>query len=398
MATEPVKSSEPDRPQPPPANSLPPSAHSSAAAPHPAVPAPQPSSRRWWFLGIAVLVVAAAIFYGIPLVHEALTTVSTDDAYVNGHVTFVAPRVVGQVTQVLVDDNNRVRTGDLLVQLDDKPYRVIVELKEAALAGAKADLLAAHTKVRGYAGQVRGARWKLQHAIEDVHNQVAALRAKVATLATKQAALARAEADFRRGQELLASKAISREDFDQRQEAYQVAKAQVQAALEDVYESRVALGLPSVPPNNAPLETVPPDIDQTASSVREALFPLFQSAAQLGIVPSSYELTPDQTVAEFKQRDPKGDIDKIYTHLLKEAPPVKQAEASLAQAQADLDQAKLNLSYCNVYAEIDGVVTRRNVNPGNNVQVGQALMALRSIKVWVDANFKETQLGELRRV
>jgi membrane fusion protein (multidrug efflux system) len=69
----------------------------------------------------------------------------------------------------------------------------------------------------------------------------------------------------------------------------------------------------------------------------------------------------------------------------------------LAQAQRNLDQAKLNHRYCDIVAEIDGVVTRRNVNPGNNVIVGQSLMAVRSLtEIWVDANFKETQLAQLR--
>jgi membrane fusion protein (multidrug efflux system) len=76
---------------------------------------------------------------------------------------------------------------------------------------------------------------------------------------------------------------------------------------------------------------------------------------------------------------------------------VKQAEAHLQVAQANLDQAKLNLSYCNVVADIDGVVTRRSVNPGDQVIAGQGLMALRSLTdIWVDANFKETQLRNLR--
>jgi membrane fusion protein, multidrug efflux system len=74
-----------------------------------------------------------------------------------------------------------------------------------------------------------------------------------------------------------------------------------------------------------------------------------------------------------------------------------QAEAKLETAERDLDQAKLNLRYCEIVAEIDGVVTRRNVNPGNNVVAGQGLMAIRSLdEIWVDANFKETQLQDLR--
>jgi membrane fusion protein (multidrug efflux system) len=124
---------------------------------------------------------------------------------------------------------------------------------------------------------------------------------------------------------------------------------------------------------------------------------LIQSAAELGVFPSSYDLTPKKLVAEFVRRDPQGDIDRIYAKIAEEAPAVKQAEAKLLQAQRNLDQADLNLSYCRVFAEIDGVISRRNVNPGNNVQAGQQLMALQSVHdIWVDANFKETQLAALR--
>jgi membrane fusion protein (multidrug efflux system) len=83
--------------------------------------------------------------------------------------------------------------------------------------------------------------------------------------------------------------------------------------------------------------------------------------------------------------------------LIKESPDIKLAAAKRDQAKSDLDQAELNLRYCDVLAEIDGVITRRNVNPGNNVQAGEGLMAIRSLtEIWVDANFKETQLRNLR--
>jgi membrane fusion protein, multidrug efflux system len=102
-------------------------------------------------------------------------------------------------------------------------------------------------------------------------------------------------------------------------------------------------------------------------------------------------------LAEFYKRDPSRNIDSIFAELLKNAPAVKQAEAKLSEAEANLNQAKLNLSYCDVVAEIDGVVTRRNLNPGDQVLAGQQLMALRSLTdIWVDANFKETQLAKLR--
>jgi membrane fusion protein (multidrug efflux system) len=176
-----------------------------------------------------------------------------------------------------------------------------------------------------------------------------------------------------------------------------VAKAQVTQTLENVLQARVALGLPAKPPAGTSLADVPADLDQTFSSVRQAQSYLLQSAAQLGIVPSSYNLTPKQMLDEFYRRDPTGDLDRIYAAVIKNAPSLKQAETNLMQARRDLDQAKLNLRYCTVFAEIDGVITRRNVNPGNNVQVGQSLMAIRSLRdIWVDANFKETQLRNLR--
>src|SRR5262249_2577900 len=138
------------------------------------------------------------------------------------------------------------------------------------------------------------------------------------------------------------------------------------------------------------------DLDQTFSSVKQAQASLLQAAAQIGVF-DSFNKSPKQMVADFYKRDPQGDIDRIYAKLLLDAPVIKQAEAKLAQARRNLDQAKLNLRYCDVVAEIDGIVTRRNVNPGNNVVVGQSLMAVRSLtEIWVDANFKETQLANLR--
>jgi membrane fusion protein (multidrug efflux system) len=99
----------------------------------------------------------------------------------------------------------------------------------------------------------------------------------------------------------------------------------------------------------------------------------------------------------LEQFEKLGDIDQTFAQFTANAPAVKQAEAKLEAAKRDLAQAELNLRYCDITAEIDGVVTRRNVNPGNFVQVGQNLMAIRSLnEIWVDANFKETQLRDLR--
>ncbi|MBV9559509.1 MAG: HlyD family secretion protein [Bradyrhizobium sp.] len=342
-------------------------------------------------MAIAVLVV------GVPRIFRALNTVSTDDAYVNGYVTFVAPRVAGQVARVLVDDNNRVKKGDVLVELDPEPFQVQVAIKQAALDAAQADLVVAEANVRAAVAQARSHRFKLARAIEDVDNQIALIRARVATWEQSKATMALAQAEFDRAARLLSTKVVSAEEFDQRREALDVAKAQVTQAFENILQARVALGLPAEAPQGASLGDVPPDLDQTFSSVREALAALIQSAAPLGVVPSSYDLTPKQTLAEFYKRDPGGKVDRIYAEIIKNAPALQQAKANLLRAQRDLDQAKLDLRYTTIVAEIDGVITRRNVNPGNNVQVGQSLMAIRSLRdIWVDANFKETQLRNLR--
>src|SRR5437870_2232185 len=119
---------------------------------------PRYSRRKWLLLGAIVVALGVTAYFVIPAAGTALNTVSTDDAYVNGHMTFVAPRVMGQVSRVLVDDNLRVKEGELLVELDEKPYQVQVAIKEAALASADADLAAAQAQVRALVGQVRSNR------------------------------------------------------------------------------------------------------------------------------------------------------------------------------------------------------------------------------------------------
>jgi membrane fusion protein, multidrug efflux system len=343
---------------------------------------------------LAALVLAGIGIFGVPAIQLALNTVSTDDAYVNGHVTFVAARVSGQVAQVMVDDNNRVHKGDVLARLDKEPYQDAVAVKTAAVNAAKADLQAATAAVRGVEAQARSLRWKLQYAMEDVENRVALLHARVAALDKSQATLKLAQVEFARAEQLLPSSDISRQEYDRRQAALSVAQAEVTQAMADVHQIRVSLGL-AAQPESGDLAEVPSDLDQTFSAVREAQAALIQMAAQLGVI-HSYAQSPKQMVEQFEKQD-QGDVDRALAGLTENAPAVKQAQANLESTNRDLIQAELDLRYCDVVAEIDGVVTRRNVNPGNNVLVGQNLMAIRSLsEIWVDANFKETQLRDLR--
>ena len=374
----------------------------SAGEPHSAVPpTPKPSAgqanhRRPWLIPVGILVAAVALYVGLPIIVRALNTVSTDDAYVNSHATFVAARVPGQVMKVLVDDNNRVAKGDLLVQLDKEPYQVQRDLKQAAVESAQADLLATEDEVRGIAAEARSNRYKLQHAIELVDNEIAKLRAAVASYESEKATLELAKANLERGEKLVPTGAISKEEFDTRTRQMKVAEANVKQSLEQVHQIRVGLGLPAEP-KGGDLTEVPPNLDQDFSTVRQALAEVLHSIAPLGMVPSSYDAPPRKIIEEFLNRDPQGNLDRIYAKLIREAPLIKQAQSKLLQAKRDLEQAELNLRYCDVWSEIDGVVTRRNVNPGNNVQAGQALMVVRSLtEIWIDANFKETQLANLR--
>ena len=342
---------------------------------------------------LGALILAAVGILGIPWIRLALNTVSTDDAYVNGHVTFVAPRVSGQISRVLVDDNYRVQKGELLAELDKEPYQIAVSQKRAAVDTAEADLQAATAEARGIEAEALSRRWKLQRAVEDLDNQIALLHARVAALDKSKATLALAQVDFNRAKQLLGTPAESRQQYDQAQKALSTADAQVNEALAEVYQARASLGLPAQPERGADLGQVPPDLDQTYSSVLAAQADLIQSAAQLGVI-HSYAQRPKQMLDEFEKH---GDIDRYFAQITTDAPAVKQAAAKLEAANRDLAQAELDLRYCDIVAEIDGVVTRRNVNPGDYVQIGQNLMAIRSLSdVWVDANFKETQLGDLR--
>ena len=129
--------------------------------------------RKWLLLAGTMAALAVGAYFLVPWVHTALSTVSTDDAYVNGHVTLVAPRVPGQVMKVLVDDNQRVKKGDLLVQLDKEPFQVLVSLKRAAVRVAEANLAAAESGARGLGAQLGAQRWKLQNASEQVDEEMA---------------------------------------------------------------------------------------------------------------------------------------------------------------------------------------------------------------------------------
>jgi membrane fusion protein (multidrug efflux system) len=159
--------------------------------------APKPKRKRRLRIWVAAIAGVLLVVFGVPWIQHSLNTVSTDDAYVNSYVTFVAPRVAGQVLRVLVDDNDRVNKGDVLVELDPEPFQVQVEIRQAAVDTAQANLVLAQATVRSLLGQARSQRFKLTRAIEDVDNQIALIRARVATLEQSKATLALAQAELK---------------------------------------------------------------------------------------------------------------------------------------------------------------------------------------------------------
>ncbi len=129
-----------------------------------------------------------------------------------------------------------------------------------------------------------GDRFKLVNSMETVDDQVAQIQQRVASLEKARATLVLAQQEYRRGEDLL-TKVISEEDMDQKRADLGVAESGISEALENVHESRVALGLPAELEANHALGEVPANLDQTYSVVRETLADLLQSAAQLGISP-----------------------------------------------------------------------------------------------------------------
>jgi membrane fusion protein (multidrug efflux system) len=346
-------------------------------------PPDMPRARRWPWSEITLVRLAVLITAGVIVVLFATqwdrwvglaVRQVTDDAYVRGDITPLSAQVEGYVRRVPVDDFQRVKQGELLVQIEDDDYR-------AKVAQAEADLYAAKAEARGIEAEARSRRWKLQRAVEDLGNQIALLHARVAALDKSKAVLTLAQIDFSRAKQLLGTPAESRQQYDRAQRALSTADAQVNEALAQVYQARASLGLPAQPISGEDLGQVPPDLDETFSSVLEAQADLIQSAAQLGVI-HSYAQSPKQMLDEFAKQ---GEIDRYFAQLTTEAPAVKQAEAKL-------DLAKINLGYTRLTAPAGGEVSERDVRPGQYVHAGSQVITVVPDNVWVVANYKETQL------
>jgi membrane fusion protein, multidrug efflux system len=361
----------------------------------PAAVQPRRLLPRLLWLGGLVVLAALAIFLAFPWWSYRQTHSITEDAFVEAHIINVAPQTVsGHIVRFLVEENDRVEKGDLLVQLDREPYQVQVDIKRAALLVAEKNLAAAVAQARGMAAQTRSSLYKLTNAMEDVNNQIANLGADVATLNSRKASLELARANRERGEELAPSGGISKEDLDVRRHAVKVGEASVEQALQKVYADRVALGLPAQPKKGHDLTEVPPDLAQNFSTVRQAVEDTLKSAAQLGYLPTSWDVTPEQLKEEFYRQDRKRNVNAIYAKLIDSSPAVMQARANLQQARSDLDQALLNLRYTRLCAPFPGVVVKRYLNLGDFASPGVAILSMYNPELtYVTANLEEDRLS-----
>jgi membrane fusion protein (multidrug efflux system) len=319
-------------------------------APAASVPAAPPVKRSKAKIVFPALIGAAALIGGGVYLHGRGKE-TTDDAFVESHVANVAPRVPGQVLHVLVKDNQAVKAGDVLIELDDRDAtarehaaKADLESAQATLAASNAQMLLAQHSVDAGLRQAKGG---VTQAFAMSGSSKANIDQARADLVAAQSRAALTTMDLGRAEKLTTDGAVAQAELDRR-------KAENDQALASVDQAKARLSAASVGMLNA------------GGSIETAQGRL--AAAQTG---------PDQVQVAAAQVD--------------------VAKARVDQAQAALEQADLNLSYMKVRAPTNGVVSRRSVEPGQLVDPARPLLALTELDdSWVVANFKEDQIGSLR--
>jgi membrane fusion protein (multidrug efflux system) len=330
-------------------------------------------------IGLAVVVALAALAWGGYAWWNSLRYVSTDDAYVEGSIVVISAKVAGHVAEVHMDDNRAVKAGDILLRIDPRDYQARRDQAKAAVAVA----LATHQAVRSEteltrettSAQAEEARATLESArVAEQGAQSAVLEAR-ATVEAKRAATAAMSAEvagaqstlrqntreMERMRTLLRGGFVAQRDFDQAEMSAATAGATFEAT-----QRRLGQAEKEVQQAEAALASRVLGVGQARQRVNEA-------RAALGRVESQRRQV---TVKEAE---------------------IARAAAALTQAQADLAFAELQLAYTEVRAPSDGVISKKSVEPGQVVQMGQPLLAIVPLhEVWVLANFKETQLARVR--
>ena len=352
----------------------------------------RPIYRRPALLILAGVLFAAGVIFGVKYYIHAASHESTDDAFIDAHIVQVSPKIGGYISKVYVKDNQEVKAGDLLAEIDPGDFQVRVDQARAALDAAQSkDKSAASqvslTRITATAGVKQAASGvdSARSQVETANAEVASARAKLdqaqaqvmTALANAQQAHAEAEAaeadqayaksDVARYQELYSKDEVSKQRLDQAITSAHTAEAQARAAHEKAAASDAR-------------------VNEARASQEAARAALAQAQSQVG-------------VATAKVGEASGQL--AAANSAPQQVQVSQAQAGTAkadagQAKAELDQAELQLSYTKIYAPQGGRITRKAIEIGSYVEAGQALMAVVPRDVWVTANFKETQLGSIK--
>ncbi|CAN5367565.1 HlyD family secretion protein [soil metagenome] len=309
-----------------------------------------PPKRKLARIVLPALVLVAAVGGGIAWAHSRGVE-TTDDAQVEGHVANVAARVSGQVKEVMVVDNQVIKAGDVIVQLDDRDYQVKLASTRADYAAALATLHAARTQLavtqKSTDSNLVVARGGVSQAAALAGTTQAGIDQAQADLRAAKTRRELASTDFDRIDRLLKQNVVTQADYDLRKSTLDQADASVAQA-----QARLASAQASV--------------TNTAGSIEAARGRLL-----------SAQIAPEQIDAATAQ--------------------VELAEARAAQSKAAVDAAELAVSYTQVKAQVGGVVTRRNVEVGQLVDPARPLLAIVPLSdTWVVANFKEDQIADMK--
>jgi membrane fusion protein (multidrug efflux system) len=311
--------------------------------------APEKKSGRK-FIVIAViilLVIGAGIFYWRSTFSE-----DTDDAQVDGDLYQVSSRVTGQVIKVYVEDNQPIKVGDPIAEIDPRDYQVALEQAQANLASSQAAAIQAtvnvpiigvnvNTSVSTTGSDVTGS----SAAVEQARKQAQAAEARV--VAAKATAV-KSHLDVERYTPLVEKDVISKQQFD----AAVATDAANQAAVLEAEATVIG----------------------NQAAVSQAIQKLAQSRFQAA---QSVKTGPDQVRVQQAKAN--------------------SALADVKQAQAKVDQALLNLGYTHITAPTTGIVNKKNVQVGVNLSIGQDVLTIIPLtNLWVTANFKETQLAKMK--
>jgi membrane fusion protein (multidrug efflux system) len=299
---------------------------------------------------LIVAIVLVVLVGGLFLWRYLGTYESTDDAQVDAHLYPVSARISGYVTKVNVDDNQYVQKGAVLVEIDPKDYEIAVEQAKASLASAEATAQSLNIDVPissiNTSSQLKFTASGVENAgaaIVNAENRVAAAHAE---LEAAEANDVKAQDDIRRYKALLDKQEVAEQVYDQALATAKSSTASVAAARDNEAAAQQA--------------------------VKQARSQLGQSEASQ----QSAETGPQQ-VSSTKAR-------------------ARAAIADVQQKRAALEQAELNLQYTQIVAPISGEVNK-TVVVGLNVQSGQQLLTVVPLdEIWITANFKETQLRQMK--